>query len=128
MNHNFQYICKKHYFLTDTFGELTGSGSIAIFYDLFDMGDWETESSILVDHRNASVKEMTLEEIEDVSCRLKENNNVFGRGKMSVLMSPNGELSKYAMWKISTGSEVLFSIDIFARVVEAEEWFSHPDK
>ena len=126
MNHTIQYIKDKHYFLVNTFGELTGSGSIAIFNNLFNMQDWKTGSPILVDHRNASLQEMTLEEIEYFSAYLKKNNNNFGCAKMAILMSPKGELSKYAMWKITIESEVRFSIDVFASTDEAEEWFANP--
>jgi len=128
MNHTIQYIKDKHYFLVNTFGELTGSGSIAIFNDLFNMQEWQAGSPILVNHRKASLQEMTLEEIEDFSAYLKVKKSKFGCAKMAILMSPKGELSKYAMWKITTEPEVQFSIDIFASTVEAEEWFEHADR
>lgn len=124
MHHTIEYIGEKHYFLVNTFGELTGTGSVAIFQDLFDTQEWKKGYPILVDHRNASVTEMSFTEIEDFSVYLKKKNNVFGRSKMAIIMPPKGELSKYAMWKIMLESEVLFTIDLFASIEEAEEWFS----
>lgn len=128
MNHTIEYIGEKHYFLVNTFGELTGSGYVAIFRDLFDTQEWEKGHPILVDHRNASVKEMSLTEIENFSAYLKKKNIFFGHSKMAIIMPPKGELSKYAMWKIMLESEVLFSIDIFASIEEAEEWFSQSSR
>lgn len=128
MKHIIQFIRAKHYFLVTTFGELTSSGSMAIFDDLFNIQDWQTGLPILVDHRNASFQQLSLEEIEDFSIYLREKNTFLGHAKMAIIMSPKQQLSKYAMWKIITEPEVLFSIDTFSSVEEAEEWFSHANK
>jgi hypothetical protein len=106
-----------------TAGELDVEGHQLLLRELIDHPKWRAGMSALVDHRAATLANVTLHDMQIVSLLVRQLKNYLGSGgRCAIVLSDDAEFTKVAMWKIITAPEVGFTIEFFGSIEDAGKW------
>jgi hypothetical protein len=84
---------------------------------------WRAGMNALVDHRAATLANVTLHDMQIVSLLVRQLKNYLGSGgRCAIVLSDDAEFTKIAMWKVMTAPEVGFKIEFFDYIEDARKW------
>lgn len=106
-----------------TYGELSVEGHQLFLRELVAHPKWKAGTNVLVDHRAASLANVTLNDMRLVSLLVKQLKGYLGSGgRCAIVLADNEEFTKAAIWKVMTAPEVGFEIEYFDSIENAKTW------
>ena len=109
-------------FTVKTEGDGDVMGIIAFLDDIIAHPRWKPGRSILLDHRDLKIDQITTSGIKKVSDYFKSIGNELGTGKIALVMKREIDFGIARAWEILTDSDVDIRIHVFRRIEEAVDW------
>ena len=108
-----------------THGDLTAERLIEMLTKLLGDPRWEPRLNTLVDHRNSSPENFSLNDLNQVSQWVVAHKERFGHGRCAIV-APEGEMTKISMWIILTRPDIDLDLQMFQSSTAARQWLDRP--
>ncbi len=92
-------------FIIKRYGYLTYERSSIMLKDLLSHKNWRKGMSFLMDFRQASLEEFSIEQLKNLGILLSSLNNIIGDGRCAIVALPD-QLGKVAMHNFNSESKL----------------------
>lgn len=128
MRHSLQVDQSNGLFLITTEGDATVEGIIAFLDDIVAHPLWRSGMSILLDHRNLSISNISAKGVEQVSDYFAGLNQSLGNGKIALVMTRDVDFGMARAWEIMTSDRTNMRINILRSMENAQAWIANSEK
>jgi len=104
-----------------THEHLTAKGLIEMLTNLIGASHWAPGMDLLIDHRDSSVENFSLNELNQVSRWVISHKDRFGQGRCAIV-APKGQMTKISMWIFLTKPDIDTDLQMFQSATAAREW------